>query len=122
MQKRRTTIDLDFQGFAAAMDRKPLAQLAEGVSKLSAHYGCAVAAQRLGKQEGWVSKMRKVANAVLKKSIAGTLVLEGKVADLELAYYVALIESKSERQARAVSRNIASHTRHTVKQIWEGVR
>lgn len=120
--RKRTTIDLDFQGLAAAMDQKPLADVAEGVSKLCESYGCGAAAQRLGKPKGWISKMRRIAKAVKSPSVAGTLVLSRKVQDVEIAYYASLIESKSGAKAREIADNINNETRHTVKRAWEELR
>ena len=120
--RKRTTIDVDFQGFAAAMDRKPLADVAKGVSRLSARHGNEVAGRMLGKPMGWVSKMRTIAKAVNAQSVAGKLVLGGSVRDVEIAYYASLIEGKNVRRVREIADNITNETRQTVKRAYDELR
>ncbi len=121
--RQRTNIDVDFQGFAAAIERTQLAKVAKGVSKLAAVHGNRVTGLRLGKPQGWISKMRTIAKAVnLPGSVAGLLVVRGGVRDVEIAYYVALIEKKSRQKAREVAANIANETRQSVKRIYATLR
>jgi predicted DNA-binding protein with PD1-like motif len=93
------------------------------VSKLAAVHGNRVIALKLGKSQGWVSKMRTIAKAVvLPKSVAGSLVLVGGVRDVEIAYYVTLIERESRQKAREVAANIANETRQSVKRTYTQLR
>lgn len=120
--RKRTTIDTDFQGFATALDRKPLAEIAEGVRKLCEYYGCEAAAQRCGKPKGWISKMRRIDKAVAEKSVVGMLVVREDIRDIEIAYYASLIENKSHTKALEIAENIDNETRLTVKQAWNEIR
>ena len=120
--RKRTRIDIDSQGFAAAMDRKPLAEQAAAVQRSCERHGCGPAGQMLAKPQGWISKMRRIAKAVKTQSVAGTLVLQGTVHDVEIAYYLSLIESKSDEKVREIADNINNETRQTVKRAWEELR
>ena len=121
--RKRTTIDVDFHGFAAAMDRTPLADVAKGVSKLADRHGNEAAGRMLGKPQGWISKMRTIAKAVNDlQSVAGALVLGRSVRDVEIAYYASLIESKSDKRVREVAANIANETRQSVKRTYDQLR
>lgn len=120
--RKRTMIDLDVHGFATASEQEPLAARADGVSKLCAWLGCEAAAQKLDKPKGWISKMRRIDNAVKSRSVAGKLILQGEVQDVEIAYYASLIESKSGKKVCEIADNINNETRHTVKRAWEELR
>jgi hypothetical protein len=121
--RKRTNIDVDFQGFAAAIERTPLADVAKGVSKLAAVHGNRVTGLKLGKSQGWISKMRTIAKAgELPESVAGSLVLGGGVRDVEIAYYVTLIERDSRQKAREVAANIANETRQSLKRTYTQLR
>lgn len=120
--QKRTTIVRDHQGRAAALERLPLAKQAQAVGKLCDLHTPADAGQELGKSRGWVTKMRSIAKAVNSQSVAGALVSQGRVLDIEMAYDISRIEKKSPQKARAIAGNIDNETRQTVKQALEELR
>lgn len=126
-QKARTAIDLDSEGFAAALDLAPLAERVEGVHKLCERHGRAAAGQRLSRSKEWISKAVRVARAVKDgKSVTGRLVVQRRIDDLETAYYLSKIESKSESRANEVASIISDERlqkkREAVIQAWEAMR
>lgn len=120
--QKRTMIGIDFQGLAVAFDSEPLAARAEAVSKKCERQGCGAAAEELGKPKGWISKMRCIAKAVKSRSVAGAFVLQDGVKDIEIAYYLCLVESKNRKKACEIIDNIDNETRHTVKRAWQELR
>jgi len=121
-RKKRTAIDLDFQGFARAMKRDPLAKVADGVDKLCAMHGTKAAVKGLDRKEPWISKMRCIAKAVRDRTPAGTLVSLGKVGDFEMAYHCCLIEERNPQRMREIQANIQDENRQTVKAAWRELR
>lgn len=113
----------DFRWLIEALEPKPpLAAIAREVGRLSDLHGSKSVELAVGRPKGWVSKMRRVDREVRRQSVAGTLVSRGAVEDLETAYYLSMIESKSPGKASEIAANIKHETRPTVKQSWAELR
>jgi hypothetical protein len=113
----------DFRWLIKALEPKsPLAVIAREVGRLSDLHGSKSVELAVDRPKGWVSKMRRVDREVRSRSVAGTLVSRGAVKDLETAYYVAMIESKSPGKAKEIAANIKHEKRVTVKQAWAELR
>ena len=94
-----------------------LGDIARGLTAMHSAPGGGLASQvakRLGKSPSWVSKMLLVGREG-DHSVAGKLIRDDKVSDLELAYLLCKLEAKNAVAAQEVADNIENETRATVK-------